>query len=109
MPRKEIVEGPRTKTDILTDLGSRASEIKMDHRVPKAYNVSLVEVDNLQSKYVWADQTAEAKKARKEFKVVLNTAWQSSALNFDEIAEWAQCDVLAVRGLIDEDFRIEEI
>lgn len=71
---------------------------------PFAATVVLGKKDGVHG-YHWQDNSKEAQTARTKIRKVLWAAWQSSASNYQYIADRMRIDALSVQGLIDEQFR----
>jgi len=54
--------------------------------------------------YAWADKSGEAMRIRRKIKSVLETAWQSGALNYESISRSLRVSDMSVRALLDEEF-----
>lgn len=54
--------------------------------------------------YAWADKSASGKNTRKKIKKILESAWQSCALNYESISRNLRVSDMSVRALLDEEF-----
>jgi hypothetical protein len=73
-------------------------------QAPNALDVVLVFKDG-KNKYMYADNSINAKKVRKEAKDILSTAWQSGAYNYSTIASKLRVSTLAIQAVLDDEFR----
>jgi hypothetical protein len=73
-------------------------------QAPNALDVVLVFEDG-KNKYVYADNSINAKKVRKEARDILSTAWQSGAYNYSMIASKLRVSALAIQTMLDDEFR----
>lgn len=68
------------------------------------HSVQMDDSEAVRDGYAWADNSAGAKKIRRGIRVVLESAWQSGALNYDMIAQALRLPDLSIRGMLDVDF-----
>ena len=71
---------------------------------PNALDVVLVFKDG-KNKYMYADNSINAKKVRKEARKILSTAWQSGAYNYSMIANKLRVSTLAIQAVLDDEFK----
>ena len=69
---------------------------------PTALQISL-EKEEGRHTYKWVDRSLPAINARKKARKILKDAWAAGAFNYQQFADALRVDVLAIRGLIDED------
>lgn len=80
---------------------SQAASLMVEN--PRVLNISLKKIEGKHT-YNWEENDTKSKETRKQIKEILQKLWQSGSYNYQQIAEKLRVDVLAVQGLLDEDF-----
>jgi hypothetical protein len=73
-------------------------------QAPNALDVVLM-YDEGRNRYMYADNSTNAKKIRKEVREILSTAWQGGAHNYAMIAGKLRVSNLAIQAVLDDEFR----
>jgi hypothetical protein len=73
-------------------------------QAPNALDVVLVFEDG-RNRYMYADNSTNAKKVRKEARDILSTAWQGGAYNYAMIASKLRVSTLAIQAVLDDEFK----